>query len=369
MIAARREWNRFCTREWPSGCKGPFAWREIDARTRARACEQLSTTEPSADSGLHSLRRTLAAAVALFEMEAEHINVAVRLRPLSEDERASQDRVVVELREDRSVALHEPNGTVSSSSYDAVFESTASNTDVFQLVVRDMLAQALAGKNATIFAYGQTGSGKTHTIEGLMALAASYIFSSISDTADREFLLKLSAVEVYNEVVHDLLRRGSGRMELTEIKPGKVIVKNVLEESLTSAGQLHRLLNNVRDHRKARLPRSHASRLHLYPRLSIRNGCDFLIHCSLAVAACARARQAHLLNAQRTGCPSCRSARHRTTSTAPARTRLSPSWSRAATGQQVLAHPVAPAHQAALPQRSHAAQTRPQSIQRSHLST
>ena len=185
-------------------------------------------------------------------MEDEHINVAVRLRPLSDDERASQDRVIVELLEDRSVALQEPNGTVCSSSYDAVFESSASNADVFQLVVRDMLAQALAGKNATVFAYGQTGSGKTHTIEGLMALAASYIFSSISETTDREFLLKLSALEVYNEAVHDLLRRGSGRMELTELKPGRVVVKNVLEESLASAGQLHRLLNNVRDHRKAR---------------------------------------------------------------------------------------------------------------------
>ena len=185
-------------------------------------------------------------------MEDEHVNVAVRLRPLSDDERASQDRVIVELLEDRSVALQEPNGTVCSSSYDAVFESSASNADVFQLVVRDMLAQALAGKNATVFAYGQTGSGKTHTIEGLMALAASYIFSSISETTDREFLLKLSAVEVYNEAVHDLLRRGSGRMELTELKPGRVVVKNVLEESLASAGQLHRLLNNVRDHRKAR---------------------------------------------------------------------------------------------------------------------
>jgi centromeric protein E len=199
-------------------------------------------------------------------MEDEHINVAVRLRPLSADERSVHEQVIVELQEDRSVALRDPNGTVCSSSYDAVFESSASNADVFQVVVRDMLAQALLGKNATVFAYGQTGSGKTHTIEGLMGLAAEYLFTAIAETPDREFLLKVSAVEVYNEAVHDLLRRDSGRLELTEAKPGKVTIKHLREETLASASQLQRLLRSVRDHRKARsLPASYRQHKSTHP--------------------------------------------------------------------------------------------------------
>ena len=179
------------------------------------------------------------------DMAEERVNVAVRLRPLSNGERSA-----VELQEDRSVALHDDNGTKCSSSYDAVFESSASNADVFQVVVRGMVDQALQGKNATIFAYGQTGSGKTHTIEGLMQQASEHIFGTIASTPDREFLLKLSAVEVYNEVVHDLLKPDSGRRELVEARPGHVVIKDLREESLASAAQLLRLLQSVREHRK-----------------------------------------------------------------------------------------------------------------------
>lgn len=190
--------------------------------------------------------------VPFARMADERVNVAVRLRPLNELERSTADSLVVQLQDDRSVALQDTNGIICSSSYDAVFGSSATDADVFDTVVQGMLAQALQGKNATVFAYGQTGSGKTHTIEGLMKYSADYIFSAIAETPDQEFLLKLSAVEVYNEAVHDLLQRDSGRMELTETKSGKIVVKNSREEPLASAGQLQRLLKTVRENRKAR---------------------------------------------------------------------------------------------------------------------
>ena len=37
---------------------------------------------------------------------------------------------------------------------------------MFELLGRDVLANAFDGYNACIFAYGQTGSGKTHTMMG-----------------------------------------------------------------------------------------------------------------------------------------------------------------------------------------------------------
>jgi centromeric protein E len=183
---------------------------------------------------------------------SERIEVAVRLRPLSEAEQEAHDPVVVFPEDNRSLAIHDFNGSVCSSSYDVVLGPSASSADVFGSVVEGMLAESMLGKNATIFAYGQTGSGKTHTIEGLMALSAHYVFDAIAATPDREYLVKLSAMEVYNEVVHDLLRRDSGRMELSETKSGKLVVKNLREEPLPSSGQLQRLLKAVRDNRKVR---------------------------------------------------------------------------------------------------------------------
>ena len=53
-----------------------------------------------------------------------------------------------------------------------------------------------------MFAYGQTSSGKTHTMRGtpeepgITLLAVRDVFGRISSTQDREFLLRVSYMEV-----------------------------------------------------------------------------------------------------------------------------------------------------------------------------
>lgn len=55
----------------------------------------------------------------------------------------------------------------------------------------------------TVFAYGQTSSGKTHTMRGtpqepgITLLAVQDIFNHIATTQDREFLLRVSYMEVW----------------------------------------------------------------------------------------------------------------------------------------------------------------------------
>jgi centromeric protein E len=187
-------------------------------------------------------------------MADEHVHVAVRLRPLSQDERAAHDRQVLSKHIDGSLQLSDATGQSGTLSFDAVLDDNASNADVFELVLEDMLSQALLGKNATLFAYGQTGSGKTHTVEGLMGLAADYLFKVIAETPGREFLLKLSAVEVYNEAVHDLLQHEPAHalLDIAEGKGGKMVVKNIREEPLLTAPHLHTLLQQVKENRTVR---------------------------------------------------------------------------------------------------------------------
>uniref|UniRef100_A0A1S4CVL8 Kinesin-related protein 11-like n=1 Tax=Nicotiana tabacum TaxID=4097 RepID=A0A1S4CVL8_TOBAC len=63
----------------------------------------------------------------------------------------------------------------------------------------------------TVFAYGVTSSGKTHTMHGeqkspgIIPLAVKDVFGIIQETPGREFLLRVSYLEIYNEVINDLL--------------------------------------------------------------------------------------------------------------------------------------------------------------------
>lgn len=63
-----------------------------------------------------------------------------------------------------------------------------------------------AGVNGTIFAYGVTSSGKTHTMsgtatdQGVIGRAIADVFAAIERMPGRDFLLRLSMMEIYNEV-------------------------------------------------------------------------------------------------------------------------------------------------------------------------
>ena len=130
-----------------------------------------------------------------------------------------------------------PASSPPSSSHDfrfvRVFEQDATQEDVFQTVAVGMLDRFLAGYNGTIFAYGQTASGKTYTIEGsgrqykergLVPRVLSYLYKelekrSAAGRGDGELdsvVVKISYMEIYQDVGYDLLNPGS--------RPGSMMV-------------------------------------------------------------------------------------------------------------------------------------------------
>ncbi|XP_056150199.1 centromere-associated protein E [Lampris incognitus] len=74
--------------------------------------------------------------------------------------------------------------------------------------VRAIKTNKLTG---TIFAYGQTSSGKTFTMmgsdlnPGVIPMAMEDVFQTIKNFPKKEFLLRVSYMEIYNETVTDLL--------------------------------------------------------------------------------------------------------------------------------------------------------------------
>ncbi|GAP83511.1 putative motor domain protein [Rosellinia necatrix] len=95
--------------------------------------------------------------------------------------------------------------------YDNVFTTHDDNSRVYDHSAKRLVRRVMEGYHGTVFAYGMTGTGKTFSMQGtasspgVIPLAITDIFSYIRETPTREFLLRVSYLEIYNERIHDLL--------------------------------------------------------------------------------------------------------------------------------------------------------------------
>ena len=116
----------------------------------------------------------------------------------------------------------------------------------------------MEGYHGTVFAYGMTGTGKTFSMQGtasspgVIPLAITDIFSYIRETPSREFLLRVSYLEIYNERIHDLLSMSTNggvggavvqeEIKLREDSKRGVYATPLKEEIVQSPTQLLRVI-------------------------------------------------------------------------------------------------------------------------------
>lgn len=92
-----------------------------------------------------------------------------------------------------------------------MFDTQDNNARVYDAAAKRLVRRVMEGYHGTVFAYGMTGTGKTFSMQGtatnpgVIPLAITDIFSYIRETPHREFLLRVSYLEIYNEKIHDLL--------------------------------------------------------------------------------------------------------------------------------------------------------------------
>nr|XP_014351132.1 PREDICTED: kinesin-like protein KIFC3 [Latimeria chalumnae] len=153
-----------------------------------------------------------------------NIRVLCRVKPVTEESDVEDTALV-------SVATDPNNDSIVHVTYkgkerifqlDKVFAPQATQDEVFE-EIEPLVTSCIDGYNICIFAYGQTGSGKTYTMEGTSETpginhrALNILFRELEQRDGMwRYTVSLSMIEIYNELLRDLL--GKDPQEKLDIK-------------------------------------------------------------------------------------------------------------------------------------------------------
>ena len=121
---------------------------------------------------------------------------------------------------------------------DTVFDHNDSTSTVYEVTTKRLIREVVDGFNYTVFAYGQTSSGKTHTMRGtdsdpgIIPLAIRELFGIIAKE-ERDFSVRVSYMEIYNEDIKDLLVPGDQKLAIKQSTDG-IVVSGLKEETVTT---------------------------------------------------------------------------------------------------------------------------------------
>ncbi|CAH2063647.1 unnamed protein product, partial [Iphiclides podalirius] len=158
---------------------------------------------------------------------SDNIKVVVKVRPLIP--REIEDKLFRQWRvKNNTLYQIDQNGKdiLNGYTFDKVYDETAKTTDVYNDVAKPIVEAAAAGFNGTIFAYGQTSSGKTYTMTGtdeslgIIPLSVMNLFDIIKNIPDRDYLVRVSYVEIYNETLIDLLNTEKKNIKIHDTLQG-----------------------------------------------------------------------------------------------------------------------------------------------------
>ncbi|KAK9113011.1 hypothetical protein Scep_020530 [Stephania cephalantha] len=182
-----------------------------------------------------------------MQQEEEKIVVSVRLRPLNAKEISKNDVSDWECINENTIiyrnGLSERSMYPNAYTFDRVFRSDCPTWQVYEEVAKEIALSVVSGINASIFAYGQTSSGKTYTMSGITEFAVKDIYDYVRKHGERDFVLRFSAMEIYNEAVRDLLSSDFTPLRLLDDPERGTVVDKLTEETLSDFSHLEELLS------------------------------------------------------------------------------------------------------------------------------
>ncbi|KAH8435359.1 kinesin family protein [Aspergillus melleus] len=244
------------------------------------------------------------------------VRVVARIRPLLKSEReldvilrsgasqtvpgktekkSSENAKLAALR-DRDTLVRIPNPKNENEEYsfqfNAVYDSDASQQELFDAEVAPTTKHLFNGFDVTLFAYGVTGTGKTHTMRGGKSLADRGVIprflSSIyrrsrkiekDSEGETTATVSLSYYEIYNDKVFDLLeppeKRTVAGLPLRD-NGGKTVVVGLTEKPCSNLKEFEVLYDQANTNRSTSATKlnAHSSRSHaiLCVKVAIKTG-------------------------------------------------------------------------------------------------
>ncbi|XP_022686279.1 kinesin-like protein KIF19 isoform X2 [Varroa jacobsoni] len=222
--------------------------------------------------------------------------VALRIRPVLNEETAKGAAVIANKTDDRTVLLAEPTSrdgvsSVSSSkkgtirqrvqthkyTFDWAFDERSPQDEVYSKAVKPLVENVLQGYNSCVFAYGATGTGKTYTMvgneknPGIMVRAFDDLFDS-QEKQTQDTSVYLSYLEIYNENIRDLLSNLNDSLELREDPNDGYYAVGLSEVQCMSSKEVLRLLQrgNKRRTVEATAANETSSRSHALLKVTIK---------------------------------------------------------------------------------------------------
>ncbi|EMP30608.1 Kinesin-like protein KIF19 [Chelonia mydas] len=112
--------------------------------------------------------------------------------------------------------------------------------EVYVSTTKNLVEGVISGYNTTIFAYGPTG---TDCDPGIYIRTLNDLFKAIEATSDNtNYTVSMSYLEIYNEVIRDLLNPSTGFLDLREDARGSIQIAGITEVSTTDAQEITPLL-------------------------------------------------------------------------------------------------------------------------------
>jgi kinesin family protein 18/19 len=129
--------------------------------------------------------------------------------------------------------------------FDYAFNQDIDQHYIFEKTTKFLIEGVMTGFNATVFAYGATGAGKTYTMmgeelnDGVMLLSIQELFDQIDNvTQDKDYQLKITYIEVYNEIIKDLLNSKNKNCDLREDPTRGITIAGVTEIMTTNTEEI-----------------------------------------------------------------------------------------------------------------------------------